>query len=181
MVHPSIRPQVGNTPRVAARPDPNETEEPTLLRALTQRIRQNRGFTLIELLVVILLLGVLAAIAIPAYMDHQKKGKDSEAQSNARNLVSRVELCFATEENYEHCNTHEKIGGDTNLPYGTGPGQVSIVESTPDSYKVTAVSKSESDGSRHTFTIHHTIAGVNDKTCTAGDGNNKGSCKNGAW
>ena len=152
-----------------------------MLRALPKRIRQNRGFTLIELLVVILLLGVLAAIAIPAYFDHQKKGKDSEAQSNARNLVSRVELCFATEEDYSHCDTHEKIGGDTNLPYGTDPGQVSIVETTPDTYKVTAVSKAKSDGSNHTFSITHSLQGTNDKTCTAGSGNNKGSCKNGAW
>jgi type IV pilus assembly protein PilA len=152
-----------------------------LLRKLTQRIRQNRGFTLIELLVVILLLAVLAAIALPAYMDHQKKGKDSEAQSNARNLVSRVELCFATEENYANCDTNAKIGGDTNLPYGTGPGEVSIVEATQESYKVTAVSRAKTDDTNHTFTIEHTVSGVNDRTCTAGSTNANGSCRNGSW
>jgi type IV pilus assembly protein PilA len=130
---------------------------------------------------VILLIGVLAAIAIPAYLDHQKKGKDSEAQSNARNLVSRVELCFATEETYSNCDSNEKIGGDTNLPYGTGVGEVSIVEATESSYKVTAVSKASSDGANHTFTIDHTLSGVNDRTCTAGSTNAKGACRNGVW
>ena len=84
--------------------------------ALIQRLRSNRGFSLIELLVTILILGMLAAIAIPAYIGHQKKGKDSEAQSNARNLTSRVELCFATQEDYRDCDTNEELGEDTGLP-----------------------------------------------------------------
>ena len=161
------------------RPNPtrSETKEPTLL----SKLRQNRGFTLIELLVVILLLAILAAFAIPAYMGHQKKGKDSEAQSNARNLSSRVELCFATNEDYTQCDTHEKLGEDTNLPYGTNPGEVSIVSSTKASYKITAVSKAESDGSNHTFSIDHNVAGTNDRVCTAGSTNANGSCRNGVW
>jgi type IV pilus assembly protein PilA len=152
-----------------------------LLRKLTQRLRQTRGFTLIELLVVTLLLAILAAIAIPAYLDHQKKSKDSEAQSNARNLVSRVELCFATEEDYSKCDTDAKLGADTNLPVGSGVGKVQVVTATPTTYKVTAVSKAESDGSNHTYTIEHTLSGTNDRTCTAGSTNDNGACRNGNW
>ncbi len=145
------------------------------------RLRENRGFTLIELLVVILLLGILAALAIPSYMDHQKKGKDSEAQSNARNLVSRVELCFATQENYSQCDTPAEFGTDTNLSIGTGAGQVSVVSATDKTYKVTAVSKAESDGSNHTYSIDHSLAGTNDRTCTAGSTNKNGACRSGVW
>jgi type IV pilus assembly protein PilA len=148
---------------------------------LTKRLRANRGFTLIELLVVILLLGILAALAIPAYMDHQKKGKDSEAQSNARNLVSRVELCFATQENYSECDTEAEIGNDTNLPFGTGAGQVSVVSSTDRTYKITAVSRASTDGSNHTYSIDHNLAGTNDRTCTAGSTNKNGACRSGVW
>ena len=148
---------------------------------MLSKLRQNRGFTLIELLVVILLVAILAALAIPAYLSHQKKGKDSEAESNARNLVSRVELCFATEENYANCDSNAKIGGDTNLPYGTNPGEVSIVEADDRSYKVTAVSKAKSDDTNHTFTIEHTQQGTNNRTCTAGSTNDNGSCRDGVW
>jgi type IV pilus assembly protein PilA len=152
-----------------------------MLPTLLTRLRAQRAFTLTELLVTVLILGILAAIALPAYMGHQKKSKDSEAQSNARNLTSRIELCFATQETYEDCDTDAKLGGDTNLPIGTNPGEVNIVESDPTTYKVTAISKAESDGSHHTYTIEHTTSGTNDRSCTAGSTNKNGGCKNGSW
>ena len=134
-----------------------------------------------ELMVTVLIIAILAAIALPAYVGHQKKGKDSDAQSNARNLTSRVELCYATQEDYRDCDTNEELGEDTGLPYGTAPGEVSVVNSTEKTYRLTAISKAESDGSRHTFTIDHTPAGTNVRSCTAGSTNDNGSCRSGNW
>ena len=148
---------------------------------LALRLRSARGFTLIELLVTVLLLAVLAAIALPAYLQHQKKGKDSEAQSNVRNLVSRVELCYATQETYADCDTHAKLGSDTGLPYGTGPGEVSVISATQTGFKVTAVSSATSGGSNHTYSIEKSGGGVISKTCTAGTANKDGGCKSGVW
>jgi prepilin-type N-terminal cleavage/methylation domain-containing protein len=147
---------------------------------LAQRLRQQRGFTLMELLVTILLLAILAAIALPAYLQHQKKGQDAEAQSNARNLVSRIELCYATQETYADCDTNAKLGGDTGLVYGTGPGEVSVVSATQTGFKVTAVSQAKS-GSYHTYSIEKSAGGVITRTCTAGDANKDGGCKSGVW
>jgi type IV pilus assembly protein PilA len=144
----------------------------------------DRGFTLIELLVVILIIGILAAIAIPSFLSQKGKAYDASAKEVARTAYTTEET-YATDHGGEYTSSKEelqKYEGSLQIVAGSGNAWLSSA-TAPGSNEFTVTASSAGATPAHTFTIVKKANGAVERTCTpAGKtGAEGGGCQNGTW
>jgi type IV pilus assembly protein PilA len=145
------------------------------------RARDERGFTLIELLVVILIIGILAAIAIPSFLSQRSKATDANAREVARAAAQAAES-FATDNsgNYTGVEASTLHEYEPALQVSAGNNNAYLFEAkaieSGKGFEVVAVAATTGDK----FTWTHAGTGSIVRTCKA-ETSNKTGCQTGSW
>jgi type IV pilus assembly protein PilA len=151
---------------------------------LHPHVSDEGGFTLIELLVVILIIGILAAIAIPSFLSQKSKASDSSAKELARTAETTSET-YATDHggNYEGMSVAALQSYEKTIIACPATGNaclepVTVSASPFEEYTVTAKA---TDG--HTFSIKREASGTIKRECTPASktGSEGGGCQNSSW
>lgn len=140
-----------------------------MLRKIRERMESEKGFTLIELLVVILIIGILAAIALPAFLGQREKAQDSSAKSSVRNAASAAEAYYTDNQEYTGMTKASLQAIEPSL--NDDPGASIVVTSDADTYTLKVTSSTG-----NTFSIAKDGDSKVTRTCT-GDG----GCNNDKW
>ena len=173
-----------------------------MLNKARNRMDSDEGFTLIELLVVILIIGILAAIAIPSFLNQREKGQDACAKSMARTMQTAMETYYIDQNTYATATKAGLTGienqvadaacGANSLIYvgqSTGAaGACATAAPQANAYCVGALSAAGSTGAGtgRLFVVDRTGGGVISRRCGANAGGaggtgNGGACATGSW
>ncbi|HVW16911.1 MAG TPA: type II secretion system protein [Solirubrobacteraceae bacterium] len=136
-----------------------------MLKRLRSRLHGEDGFTLIELLVVILIIGILAAIAIPSFLNQKSKASDANTKSEARTAQTAMETYYTDHGNYTDASVSALTQIESTLSsadLAVTPGASTYTVSVTDHGRTYSISKDSSGNISH--------------SCTVADRNDAGGC-----
>lgn len=105
-------------------------------------MKAQKGFTLIELMIVVAIIGILAAVALPAYQNYMKKAAYSEITLGMAAVKTAISVCYAEEFSLAACDTATKIRETLPTSKTTGAlnsialtATTAVITATPNAFK----------------------------------------------
>jgi len=147
------------------------------LTRVTGRAAAERGLSLVELLVVMVVVGLLAVVAAPSFLNQKSKGTDAEAKSTALTAKQAIESCASETGTYQSCSESELIAIEPSLK--DVPDRLDVTTGAR-SYQIIVVSRRDPAVS---FTLARAANGTTSRTCSTGNAD-RGGCvapSTGTW
>lgn len=127
------------------------------------------GFTLIELLVVMLILGILAAIAIPAFFNQKNKASDTKSKADAKTAQTAMET-YAIDNGGSYLNVD--AGKLKTIESTLNGANLTTVTGTANTFEIAVTTP----GTERVFKIVRAANGTTTFPCTVGEGGDRGGC-----
>ena len=144
---------------------------------LSHRLRGDAGFGLVEVLVTALVVLILAAIALPAFLGQREKAQDTAAKTQIRTMQTAMETYYTDNQSYLGVDLPKLKAIEPSLNQGsaaTPPNPLAPADLGDKTYSVSSTSKSGT-----TFKLLKNDDGTVTRTCAPATGS--AGCNNGVW
>ena len=154
-----------------------------LTNDLPRRLRDpragERGFTMVELLIVVLIIGILAAVALPSFLNQRSKAADAQAKTQVVTGRNAIEVYYFDHRTYIGANMNTPPDPDSLRTIEPALSSDPIPQITATSDKTYTIQAVSTGSPAVTFVLHRRANGETDRSCTPVD---TGSCPaTGLW